>query len=158
MTPRPRARELLLERFRDHAPRLGKLVERIGEHDLDRAIADGRWTIRRLLHHLADTALVGAVRIRTVVATPGCTLERFAFDRWEASYDGRSISTALAAFVAVRAATAELLERLPDHAWDFDCSLRGETLTLESLVVLQCEDSEEHLDQLRAAAEGRVPR
>ena len=112
---------------------------------------------RRWVHHLADTAVVGAQRIRMLVAQPGATLAACDFEAWEKAlaYDGRPIDSSVTLYRAARAATLEILRSLPHEAWERRAvHERLGPLTLLELVRQQCDDVDEHLADLRAARAG----
>ena len=53
--------------------------------------APGKWSIQEIVAHLADDELVGAYRIRLILAAPGTAIQAFDQDRW--SETGRYAAT-----------------------------------------------------------------
>ena len=78
------------------------------------------WSIHENVVHLADSELVGAVRMRFILADPGCTLVAFDQERWAETlgYSTHSLPTALSLFRFIRESTADLLGRAPQDAWE----------------------------------------
>jgi hypothetical protein len=78
------------------------------------------WSIHENVVHVADTDLVGATRMRYVLAEPGATLVSFDQDKWARALDYRSqsIGGALALLRAVRAVTTDMLWGAPAEAWE----------------------------------------
>ena len=72
-----------LENTRDETLRFFAL----SELDLSRVYGPGKWSIRFLLHHLADSETVLYERIRRVIAEPPQTLTVFDQDRWVRELD-----------------------------------------------------------------------
>src|SRR5215510_10705285 len=72
-----------LERTRDETLRYFALDER----DLARTYAPGKWSVRFLLHHLADSETVLFDRIRRVLSEPRQVLWVFDQDAWAAGLD-----------------------------------------------------------------------
>ena len=52
------------------------------ESDLDKTYAEGKWTVRELLHHLADAETVLYDRIRRGIAKPNQVVWGFDQDEW----------------------------------------------------------------------------
>ena len=59
----------------------------VGEEVLDRTYGPGKWSIRYLLHHLADSETVLNERIRRVLAEPPQTLMVFDQEAWARELD-----------------------------------------------------------------------
>jgi hypothetical protein len=78
------------------------------------------WSIHENVVHVADTELVGATRMRYVIAQPGSTLVSFDQNGWARVLDYGSLSMheALALLRAVRATTVEILRRTQADAWE----------------------------------------
>jgi uncharacterized damage-inducible protein DinB len=78
------------------------------------------WSIHENVVHVADTELVGATRMRYVIAQPGSTLVSFDQDQWARvlDYGSLSMNDALALLRAVRATTVEILRLAPTDAWE----------------------------------------
>lgn len=55
--------------------------------DLARAYGPGKWSVRFLLHHLADTETVEFERIRRVLSEPRQTLNAFDQEAWANALD-----------------------------------------------------------------------
>ncbi|MBL8234748.1 MAG: DinB family protein, partial [Bryobacterales bacterium] len=93
----------LVERFRSGGERIAALMSGIPEAQVDRAPAPGKWSIRQILCHIADTELIAGDRIRRILAEDNPTLIPFDPDAWatKLDYDRREISS-----------TVEILRRL----------------------------------------------
>jgi hypothetical protein len=59
----------------------------LGEQDLARTYAPGKWSIRYLLHHLADSETVLYDRIRRVLSEPRQVLWVYDQDAWATGLD-----------------------------------------------------------------------
>src|SRR5919107_264863 len=66
--------------------------------------APEKWSVQEIVAHLADDELVGAYRVRLILAAPGTAIQAFDQDRWAVS--GRYAATdprqTLALFRALR--------------------------------------------------------
>lgn len=76
----------------------------LAEQDLDRSYAPGKWSVRYILHHLADTETVLYERIRRVIGEPRQVIWGFDQDGWAGNlgYDELPLSISRSLFVAAR--------------------------------------------------------
>lgn len=91
------------------------------EPDLDLTCSPGGWTIRQIVHHLADLEAVTLGQMKMALAEPGRVYlgNSFSPDTWAASLDyaGRPIGSSVQLFRAIREHIAHLVLHLP-HAWE----------------------------------------
>ena len=141
----------LLERLRRGPELVASVITGAAGAELDFVPAPGRWSIRQIVAHLADSEIVGADRLRRVIAEENPTLMAFDQDAWAAnlSYARRKISESLDTFRRLRAENYDLLKDLPEAAWarTGTHSQRG-LMTLRQLVEVIAEHAERHARQL----------
>ncbi len=89
-----------------------------GEEE-DYVTAPGKWSIRQIIAHLADTEIVMAHRMRQVIAEENPTIVAFDQDAWARNleYSRRKPKQSLETFRRVRAENHELLKDLPESAF-----------------------------------------
>jgi hypothetical protein len=82
--------------------------------------APGKWSIQEIVAHLADDELVGAYRIRLILAAPGTAIQAFDQDTWAATgrYAATDPSRTLGLFRALREANLALWHRLSPAEWE----------------------------------------
>ena len=142
----------LLERYR-RAPELLALVLTgvFGEEE-DFVAAPGQWSIRQIVAHLADAEMVGAVRMRLVVAENNPVLTAFDQDAWTRNLDyaARKPKSSLESFRRLRSENHALLKDLPVAAFARagNHTERG-LITLEQLVEGYAEHAESHARQIQ---------
>ncbi len=86
--------------------------------EMDARPAPGEWSAREVVHHLADSEMNSAIRLRLLLTEndpllPGYNQEEFA----RRLYYDRPITASLEAFKAARRTTAEILHRMTDAEW-----------------------------------------
>jgi hypothetical protein len=109
-------RTQLIARYRAGYDEVAAALAGITEAEIDFRPAPGKWSPREVVHHLADSEMTAAIRLRLLLAEDNPTIvgyDQEAFAR-ELFYD-RPIEDSLAAFRAARATTAAILDRLTDE-------------------------------------------
>jgi hypothetical protein len=116
----PQRRAELIAQYRaGHAAVLDALAG-ITDAELDaRPAGDGEWTPREVVHHLADSEMTSALRLRKLVAEDQPTIHGYDEGEWarRLHYDDRPIGPSLNALAAARTTTADLLDRLSEAEW-----------------------------------------
>ena len=115
MTDRRRA---LVERYRAGYDEVAKALEGATDADLDRRPAPGKWTAREIVHHLADSEMTSAIRLRRLIAEDAAHIQAYDQEQFaRVLFYDRPIAASMAAFQAARATTVEILERLTPDQW-----------------------------------------
>jgi hypothetical protein len=120
---------------------------------VDFAPAPDKWTIRQIMAHLADAELVGAHRLRLVIAEDNPTLTAFDQDAWTRNLDyaRRKPTQSLETFRRLRAENYELLKELPESAFERAGShTENGRMTLRELLEDYSSHAEGHARQLQA--------
>ena len=126
----------------------------LGEHELARAYAPGKWSVRFLLHHLADSDTVLFDRIRRVLSEPRQVLWVYDQDAWAKGldYSRRPLALSRAIYESVRNGIiyyAESTYETHGHM-EFVHSVTG-VRTLKDEFDKVAAHNEHHLQQIRTA-------
>lgn len=91
--------------------RLEALVESATPGALQFTTAPDRWSVTRIVAHLADAEIVGAWRFRSVLAQDGAALQGYDQNAWASAfkYGDTDPAESVALFGALRAATLRVL-------------------------------------------------
>jgi hypothetical protein len=112
------ARATLIARYKDGYRAVAEALDGAARDELNGSPAPGKWSAREIVHHLADSEMTAAVRLRLLVATDGPRIQGYDQDEFARRlYYDRPIEASLEAFKAARAATAEILDRMSDAEW-----------------------------------------
>src|SRR5579864_8340288 len=146
----------LLERFRRGPEVLAMVLTGVFGEEEDFVTAPGKWSIRQIVAHLVDGELVGAHRMRAVLAEDNPTLTAFDQDAWvrNLNYAQRTPKQSLESFRRLRAENYDLLKNLPEGAYQRtgNHTERG-PVTLLELVEGYAAHAESHARQLQAIRE-----
>ncbi|MCC6369168.1 MAG: DinB family protein [Bryobacterales bacterium] len=109
----------LLERFRRGGELLAVVTTGAAGAELDWAPEPGKWSVRQIVCHLSDSEIVGADRLRRVIAEDNPTLIAFDQEAWatKLDYHKRKFSHAIDTFRRMRAENYELLKDLPEETY-----------------------------------------
>ena len=135
-------------------------IKKIGRSNLDTRSAPDEWSPRQVVHHLADSEMAHAFRLRRLIAEPHPVIQAYneaEFAR-QLHYD-RPIETSLEAFRAARAASAELLGALTELQWSH-VGFHTETgrYTVEDWLRIMAVHAEDHALQILSVAESAAPK
>ncbi len=111
-------RRKLIAQYRDGYRAVAEVLDGITHEELDARPGPGRWTAREIVHHLADSEMTAAIRLRLLVASDRPAIQGYDQDEFarKLHYD-RPYQSSLEAFRYARQCTAEILERLTDADW-----------------------------------------
>lgn len=144
-------RSELLERYRKGPELVAAVLTGAAGAELDWA-PEGKWSLREIVSHLADSEAVGYDRVRRTIAEDNPTVIRYDQDAWARSlnYQKRKLSDALELFRRLRAENYELVSSLPDAAFARTANhSEFGPLTLESIVETYAKHAESHARQIR---------
>jgi DinB family protein len=149
-------RRALLARYRDGHRAVTAALADITPAELDRRPPTG-WSAREVVHHLADSEMTSALRLRHLLAEERPTLQ--AYDEEEFArrlhYHERPIEAALATLAAVRAVSAELVDRLGPADWAREGTHSDSgRYTVETWLEIYAAHAHDHADQIRRARAG----
>jgi hypothetical protein len=146
-------RTALVEKYKQGHAEVVRALEGATDAELDRRAAPNKWTAREIVHHLADSEMTSAIRLRRLLAEDrplivGYDQEEFAR---RLHYD-RPIGASLTAFKAARETTGELLDRMSEAEWARE-GTHSESGTYSVLRWLEiyAAHAHNHADQIRRA-------
>ena len=146
-------RRQLIERYRAGYEEVRLALEGCTADDLDRRPAPGAWTAREIVHHLGDSEMTSAIRLRRLIAEDGPAIQGYDQDEFARRlfYD-RPIEASLAAFRAARESTAEILERLTPEQWERQGThSESGAYSVTGWLQIYAVHAHKHADQIRRA-------
>jgi hypothetical protein len=155
----PSDRDELIARYEDGPEAVRRALSGITDAEFDSSPGVSEWTARQIVHHLADSEMTSAIRLRQLLADEdpvivGYDEEEFARRLF---YDERPIDASLEALGAARRTTAELLHRLSEDQW-----ARTGTHTesgpygVETWLRIYAAHAHDHAEQIRRARQSAL--
>lgn len=90
----------------------------ITEEELDAREAPGEWSPREVVHHLADSEIACALRIRMILAEERPQIANVDQEQYaRVLFYDRPVETSLAAFKAARESSLTIVKRMTDAQW-----------------------------------------
>lgn len=148
----------LIDRYAAAPERLRHAVGALDAGALDRPEGGDGWTARQIVHHLADSEVMGATRLRQVLGEDGSAFAIYDQEGWARSLgyagsDAAALEESLDLFALLRQSTARLLRQAPAERWDaWGTHPERGRMTLRDVVALYAGHGEIHLAQLQRAA------
>src|SRR5262245_53562120 len=147
------ARRKLVDLYKDGYRVVLEALAGATEAELDATPAPGKWSAREIVHHLADSEMTSAIRLRRLLAED--LPQIVGYDEAEfarkLNYD-RPIQRSLDAFKASRETTAEILDRMSEAEWGREGThTESGRYTVEKWLEIYAEHAHNHADQIRRA-------
>lgn len=149
-----------ITKYAEGVEQLAAALEGLSEADLDLSRAPGKWTIRQILHHIADAEDIWKMCIKAALGNSGCRVDLnwYIVDNKCAEpmdYAHRPITDAVELFNATRRHVVELVKYLPD-AWNrtFTVTMsalppEGKTFAVGDVIRFQNLHFSRHIKQIR---------
>ena len=147
----------LIAQYKDGYRIVAAALEGATDEDMDAHPAPGKWSAREIVHHLADSEMTSAVRLRLLLAEERPAIRGYDQEAFARSlhYD-RPIAHSLLAFQAARSSTGELLDRMSEADWTREGthSEHG-SYSVERWLEIYADHAHNHADQIVRARRSR---
>ncbi len=113
-----RERRQLIDQYEDGYRAVSEALKGITDRELDARPAPEKWSPREIVHHLADSEMTSAIRLRRLIAEDHPTIVGYDQEEYARRlYYDRPIESSLRAFHAARLSTGDLLKQLTEEQW-----------------------------------------
>ncbi len=112
-------RRKLIEQYEEGYEEVMRALEDFPINYLTARPLPGKWSACEVVHHLADSEMTSAIRLRRLLAEDRPLIHGYDQELFAARlhYTERDMTPALEAFRAARATTAQLLSKMSDEDW-----------------------------------------
>jgi hypothetical protein len=113
-------RDELIQQYAQGYDRIAKAVEGATEAELGHRPGPGKWLAREVVHHLADSEMTSAIRLRLLLAEDRPVIRGYDQDTFatKLNYQQRPVGAALMAIRAARETTVEILKQMKEEDWN----------------------------------------
>ena len=155
--------EKAIAKYAEGVRELAGVLQGLAEAQLDLCREPGKWSIREIVHHIADAEDIWKTCIKATLGNPGCTVDLswYIVDNKCAGpldYTHRPLGDAVELFRATRRHIVELVTWLPG-AWEqsfatlWSDGVERKTFTAGEVIRFQNMHLERHLKQIRKTRE-----
>lgn len=147
-------RKKLIDQYNDGYRVVAEALIGADDAELDAHPAAGKWSAREVVHHLADSEITAATRLRLLVGTDHPQIYGYNQDDFAKRlfYD-RPIEASLDAFKTARRSTGEILLRMQDADWARAAGTHSEhgKYTAERWLEIYATHAHKHAEQILVA-------
>lgn len=156
-----------LDDFSKCGKSLKDVIEQVSDDDLDCSLNENSWSIRQIIHHLADAALIWSMFYRQALGDSDgeFPLEWYwskTQDEWAKiwNYSSRDIQSSLELYKTCNQSMIELLGSAADprenHLLLTFPGEETQAMTVESAVRWQSDHLQQHLDEINKILVGQI--
>jgi hypothetical protein len=149
-------RKIYIERIEKFPSVITNATHGLSDQQLDISPGEGKWTIRQIIHHIADANLNAYMRMKLIATEEKPILKPFNQDQWAVLADGKngSITSSLQLIQALHERWVQFMQALPKTAWNREgVHLERGIETLEENLIKYSEHGEKHIQQITSIRE-----
>ncbi|MCP2012913.1 hypothetical protein L1280_000041 [Deinococcus sp. HSC-46F16] len=152
LTLTPEERAEAVGAIRDFPDQLRAAVANQPDAVLDTPYRDGGWTVRQVVHHLADSHMNAVVRLKLALTEDRPTIRPYEEGEWAKLPDMRlPVAPSLALLGGLHVRWAALLESLSPEEWprEWTHPALGQAYTVDTLAAMYAWHGLHHLAHIR---------
>ncbi|RPI25773.1 MAG: putative metal-dependent hydrolase [Acidobacteria bacterium] len=147
-------RKECIRRIEQLPSQLEKAVANLSDQQLDMKFREGGWTVRQLVHHLADSHANAYIRLRLALTEDKPTIRPYNQDDWSNLEDARTlpVGSSLDILRGLHHRWVALMKSMPEKAWGRRLvhPERGE-MSLDDILKIYAGHGEKHLEHIKTA-------
>jgi hypothetical protein len=126
----------------------GDAVKGLNDAQLDTPFRSGAWSIRQVVHHLADSHMNAFIRMKLLLTEENPTIKTYEQDAWAALHDSARlpVDSSMLVLRGLHERWVSLMESLPPQAWE-RTGMHPERgiITVDDLLVIYSDHGESHV-------------
>ncbi|HEX2445377.1 MAG TPA: DinB family protein [Vicinamibacterales bacterium] len=151
-------RKTLIQKYKDGYRAVAEALAGATDRELDARPAPEKWSAREIVHHLADSEMTSAIRLRLLIVEDRPTIRGYdqeAFAR-KLFYD-RPCEASLEVFRYARETTGQILQRMTAADWAREGThTEVGAYSVEKWLEIYADHAHNHADQIRRARAAAV--
>jgi uncharacterized damage-inducible protein DinB len=145
-------REEYLRQMEELPQILEAAVANLNDKQLDTSYREGGWTVRQVVHHLADAHMNGYLRVKLILTENHPTLKTYDQNEWAKLADvfTMPVEASLSILRGLHKRWVALLRSIPEGSWSRTAAHpeRGE-MSLDDMLPLYAQHGVKHVEQIR---------
>jgi hypothetical protein len=132
-------------------PKVESAVRGLNEKQIDIPTGEEKWSIRQLVHHIADANMNAFIRMKLIASEEKPILKPYDQDRWMVQADGLHcpVEDSISILKGLHPRWVLFLRSLPESAWTREgIHLENGKVSLEGILKLYSTHGETHLKQI----------
>lgn len=145
-------RDQLIAQYQDGYNQVAAALQGISAEELDYRWSPAKWSAREIVHHLADSEMTSAIRLRKLLVEEHAQIQGYDQEEFarRLHYRERPIEASLEAFKAARATTAQLLDLMTEADWQrAGHHSESGAYSVETWLRIYAVHAHNHADQIR---------
>lgn len=145
--------EKWLGEIKSYAKRLRETVDFLSDEELGKTYREGSWTVRQLVHHIADSQLAMYQRLKLALTEDNPTVPGFDEEKWAQLPDnGLPVESSVRMLDGLNERIVALGKHMTDEQWDrvFTHETDGQIRVADNLAKLSWHE-EHHLAHIKIA-------
>lgn len=151
-------RNRLIKQIRDFPAELENNVCDLNDRQLDTPYRTGGWTVRQVVHHIADSHMNAFIRMKLALTEDAPRFKTYEQDDWALLPDTREAQTGSSLLIlrGLHERWANLLERLPAESWTRKgVHPENGEVTIDDMLASYAAHGARHLNQITTLREAR---
>lgn len=149
----------MIETIRAFPQELERLLSGLTEEQIEAHNEEGGWSVRQIVHHLADSHMNSLIRLKLILTLDRPTLQGYPQDAWALLPDtaGVPLEASLQILRGLHARWAAVWDAMPPDAWT-RTGLHTENgeVTPEQMLHIYARHCRDHLAQMKAAVDANL--
>lgn len=141
-------RKQLIDKIRNLPAQARDAVKGLNDEQLNTPYGEGKWTVRQVIHHLADSHMNAFVRTKLILTEDRPTLKPYNQDDWARTREAAAypVESSLHILVGLHERWATLLDNVPESGWSRTAMHpeNGE-MTLQRVLEVYSDHGEKHV-------------
>jgi uncharacterized damage-inducible protein DinB len=149
----------LIDKYSNGPSRIKQALSDLSPDQMHEKQGSGQWSIHEHVIHLVDSDVSNFIRLKSVLAQPGCDVFVIDEDAWIQNIDSRneSLEEYLELFTMLRSIMTRFLQRVPEPDWTdstirHTCEGKTNNLTLRDMVSIYADHVDFHLEYIEKLA------
>jgi exoribonuclease II len=146
-----------IETINELPGKLSELIEGADDEFLNKTYREGSWTVKQVVHHIADSHLNAFIRLKLALTEDNPTIKPYSQSLWAETFDGKDsdINASLKIIEGTHQRMADTLRNLSES--DFDRTYyhpeTGKNVKISQLIALYAWHSKHHIGHILSIKE-----